>query len=72
MQFSDYTLNKYGLKQITAADKTQILGGSYAAMMGLDIARLRAQVAHDDFARARDGHGLAAPWSNWKAIARRG
>ena len=45
-----------------------ILGGSYAAMMGLDVAKLRAQVAGDDFARARAG-GLQAPWSNWKRIA---
>ena len=72
MQFSDYTLNKYGLPQITAADKAMILGGSYAAMMGLDIGKLRAQVANDDFARARASHGLDAPWSNWKAIAKKG
>jgi len=64
MQFSDYTLNNYGVSQITVADKRMILGGSYAAMMGLDIAKLRAQVANDDFSRARASHGLDAPWSN--------
>ncbi|MDT3678774.1 MAG: amidohydrolase family protein [Burkholderiaceae bacterium] len=71
LQFSDYTMNKYGLPQITAADKTQILGGSYAAMMGLDIGALRAKFAGDEFARARAA-GLQAPWSNWKRIAGRG
>jgi len=71
MQFSDYTLNKYGLQQITAADKRMILGGSYAAMMGLDIEQLRAKVGNDDFARARASRGLDAPWSNWKAIAKK-
>jgi predicted TIM-barrel fold metal-dependent hydrolase len=68
MQFSDYTMNKYGLPQITANDKKMILGGSYATMTGLDLARLRAQVGSDDFARARAG-GLQTPWSNWKRLA---
>jgi predicted TIM-barrel fold metal-dependent hydrolase len=71
MQFSDYTLNKYGLQQIGAADKRMILGGSYAGMMGLDIAQLRSKLGNDDFARARASRGLDAPWSNWKAIAKK-
>ena len=71
LQFSDYTMNKYGLPQITAADKTQILGGSYAAMMGLDVGQLRAKLAGDEFAHAR-ASGLQTPWSNWKRIAGRG
>lgn len=69
LRFSDYTLNKYGLQQIGVSEKKAILGGSYAAMLGLDVAKLRAQVADDEFARARREKGLAAPWSNWKRIA---
>lgn len=69
LKFSDATMHKYGLPQITDNDKKMILGGSYAAMMGLDIAKLRAAVADDEFAQARRARGRDAPWSNWKKLA---
>lgn len=70
-KFSDGTLRKYGLNQITDEDKRMILGQNYASMLGLDIAKLRAKVANDEFAQARKTRGLDAPFSNWRKLAKK-
>jgi uncharacterized protein len=66
-KYSDYTMEKYGLEQITKEDKARFLGLNYADMLGLDVEQLKAGIAGDEFARYQAENGLDKPFSNWKA-----
>jgi len=59
LELSDATRHRYGLAQLTEAEKAQILGGTYLRLMGLED-----HAVPDDGLR-RDP--AAAPFSHWKA-----
>jgi hypothetical protein len=52
----------FPISQITPAHKKKILADNFASRHGLDIARMKAAIADDEFARA-PGVPLAEPWS---------
>ncbi len=52
-----------GVPPLDDAMKDKILGGNLLALLGLDEATVRAQVAGDEVDAFRREHGLAAPWS---------
>ncbi len=62
-------LAKYGIEQLTNADRAAILGGNYAAMAGLDLAALVRQQADDAWSRRRREHGPDAPFTAWRELA---
>jgi hypothetical protein len=66
--YSHETMEKYGLAQITAADKALILGLNYARMIDLDVEAAKAKIADDEFSRYQQENGRDEPWSNWKAM----
>src|SRR5205823_11050578 len=57
LEFPDRLLERYRIEQLTPADRAAILGGNYARMVGLDVERVRARTAGDEFDRARAEHG---------------
>jgi len=61
-ELPDEVLERYEIAQLTAADRSAILGGNLLRLHGRDLAALREAVSDDTFARAR-ADGLAAPWS---------
>jgi predicted TIM-barrel fold metal-dependent hydrolase len=63
--FSDQTLDRYGLRQITDDDKALVLSGNFARLAGLDVAAMTRAIADDAFAVHRRENGLSAPWSHW-------
>lgn len=65
-QFSQTTLERFGLEQITGEDKSLILGLNFARLAGLDVETTLSAVADDEFARVRRENGLAEPWSHWR------
>lgn len=69
LHFTEYELNKYRIEQLTDADRANILGGNYARMIGLEVDAVRAAIAGDEFAVARERDGLATPWTAWKAAS---
>ena len=65
--FADYelpepVLERWGIPQLTAADRDAILGGNVLRLHGREPEDLRAEVAGDVFDRARRAGG-APPWS---------
>jgi predicted TIM-barrel fold metal-dependent hydrolase len=66
-RYSEQTMQKYNLPQITDADKANFLGLNYARMAGLDVGKLKEGIAGDEFDAYQREHGLDAPLSNWKA-----
>lgn len=66
-EFSEQTLEKYGLQQITDDDKRKVLGLNHARMVGLDPKEAKARIADDDYSRYRRQHGRDAPFVNWRA-----
>ena len=68
-QLSERALDTFGVEQLTMADKALILGGNYARLVGLDIEQAKARIADDEFSRTVREHGLAEPYSNWRAMA---
>ena len=65
--FLDYRLpedvmQKYGLQQFTEQDRRNILGLNAARLHKLDSAKLLANAANDEFARAR-ARQIPPPWS---------
>jgi uncharacterized protein len=64
-EFSAETMRRYGIGQITREQKAAILGGNYAAMIGLDLDAARRGIEHDDFSRAQREHGRLAAFSTW-------
>jgi predicted TIM-barrel fold metal-dependent hydrolase len=63
--FSEQTLDRYGIEQITAEQKAGILGLNYARMAGLDVDAARARIAGDAFSEHQRSHGLDPPYRNW-------
>ncbi|WP_340538520.1 amidohydrolase family protein [Nocardioides sp. GXZ039] len=66
LEFSEATLHKFGIPQLTEDDKRAILGLNYAGLVGFDIETARAQHRHDEFALARSVDGLKPPFSTWR------
>lgn len=71
LEFSDRVLEKFGIEQLSRADKEQILGKNYARMIGLDVASAVEAVADDEFSRFTQANGLAEPFSYWRDHADR-
>jgi hypothetical protein len=69
--FSEQTLNAFGLEQITREDRAAILGGNYARILDIDVAKAKSAIADDEFSRERAKTGIQAPYSNWKALLER-
>ncbi len=69
MEFSDRTLEKFGIEQISEQEKRNILGLTYAKLTGTDVAKAITQTANDEFARSRSAHGLREPYSIWREAA---
>jgi hypothetical protein len=67
--FSEQTLNKYGLEQITREDKAKVLGLNYAGLIGLDVDAAQEKISDDQFSRYRREHGRDRPFANWTASA---
>jgi len=65
LTFSEETMNRYGVDQITRAQKADILGGVYARMIGLDIDKAKRDIADDEFTRAKREHGVQPAFSTW-------
>ncbi len=68
LEFSEATQAKYGVRQITLEDKHRILGGNYAAMVGLDEGELLARIADDEFSQERRERGIAGAYSYWRGL----
>lgn len=62
LQIPDDLMQGYGLPPLTNAIKAKILGLNHARILGLDVDRMRAQAATDEWT-ARRKKGLAQPWS---------
>ncbi|MBV9204200.1 MAG: amidohydrolase family protein [Actinobacteria bacterium] len=62
-------LAKYGIEQLTAADRAAILSGNYAVMAGLDLAGLARRQAEDEWSSRRRRHGLDPPFTAWRELA---
>ena len=63
-------LDRYGIAQLTEADRAAILGGNYARMAGLDLEALRAAQADDGWATLRQQEGRQPPWNAWDELVR--
>ncbi|WP_068071556.1 amidohydrolase family protein [Novosphingobium lentum] len=61
-QFADTHCEEFGIRQLTDADKCNIMGRNAMALYDIDEAALLASTADDDFARARRA-GIPQPWS---------
>lgn len=64
-RFSQATLDRHGIPQIDEAVKRRILGGNYAAMIGLDVDDWKQRQAGDAFSSLEN---LKEPWSCWTAM----
>jgi predicted TIM-barrel fold metal-dependent hydrolase len=69
LQFSDATLHKFGIPQITRQDKEKILGLNYASLVGIDVPATRQRQKTDEFATKRAEKGLAPAFSTWREMA---
>lgn len=65
-QFSDATLAKYGLPQVTPEMLAPMLGLNYVRLLDLDLDTRMAAIEADEFTAQRRETGLQAPYSNWK------
>jgi predicted TIM-barrel fold metal-dependent hydrolase len=70
LEFSEELQAKYKLKSLTKAEKSLILGGNYARIVGLDVEKAKKLIADDEFAREKTRTGRQAPYSNWMNWAR--
>lgn len=62
------TLDTYGCRQLTAADRAAILGGNLLRLHGRTPAQVLADTAGDTFTAERAGGG-APPWSGLRSTA---
>lgn len=69
LQFSDATLHKFGIPQITREDKEKILGLNYASLVGVDVPTVRQRQQADEFSAIRTEKGLAPAFSTWREMA---
>jgi len=67
LSFPDELLSRYRIPQVTEEDRANILGGTYARMLDLNLDQLRAGIADDEFALAKAASPAAPPWSRWRA-----
>jgi predicted TIM-barrel fold metal-dependent hydrolase len=70
LEFSEELRAKYKLKSLTKAEKSLILGGNYARIVGLDVEKAKKLIGDDEFAREKTRTGRQAPYSNWMNWAR--
>ncbi len=63
-EFSQETLDKFGIEQLTKDDKALMLSGNYARLLGLDLADIQRRISDDEFTRERRETGLQPPWKN--------
>jgi predicted TIM-barrel fold metal-dependent hydrolase len=68
-EFSEQTLYRHGIAQITREQKAMILGGSYARMIGLDLEAAGRGIEDDEFAQAQRANGLEPLYSTWTSTA---
>jgi predicted TIM-barrel fold metal-dependent hydrolase len=66
-EFSEATMSKYGVPQITPEIRAMILGGNYARILGIDIDEAKRNIAEDEFSKERATTGIQPPYSNWKS-----
>jgi predicted TIM-barrel fold metal-dependent hydrolase len=71
-QFSEATMQKFGIPQITSEERALILGGNYARIVGLDSDKAKKAIADDEFAQEKRKTGLQAPYSNWRRYLKEG
>ena len=62
-------LEKYGIEQLTSADRAAMLGGNYAAMAAVDLTGLARRQADDEWSRRRREQGPDAPFTAWRELA---
>ncbi|MCW2527183.1 MAG: amidohydrolase [Pseudonocardiales bacterium] len=65
--YSEETMAKFNLPQVTEEDKANFLGLNYARMMRLDVQELKAGIKGDEYDVYQQANGLDAPLSNWKS-----
>jgi len=65
-KFSQTTLERYGIPQMTQEDMQLILGGNYARILGIDIEAAKQKIANDEFAKERARTGIQPLYSNWR------
>ncbi len=65
-KFQDSTMQRWGIPQITKQDMSNILGGNYARILGIDVEAAKKRIANDEFTKERAKTGIQAPYSNWK------
>jgi predicted TIM-barrel fold metal-dependent hydrolase len=71
-KFSEATLERYGIPQITKEDMQLILGGNYARLLGIDIEAAKKKIANDEFAKERARTGIQPLYSNWRKYIKDG
>jgi len=71
-KFSDETMSRFGIPQITKDDLALVLGGNFARLAGLDTEGAKQRIANDEFAQERRSTGLQAPYSNWRRYLKDG
>jgi len=71
-KFSDATMKKLNIPQITDDDLSLILGGNFARLIGLDADKAKARIADDEFAQELRKTGMQAPYSNWRRYLQSG
>jgi predicted TIM-barrel fold metal-dependent hydrolase len=64
-EFTEQTLYRHGIEQLTRDDKAAILGTSYAHMIGLDLESAARGIEDDEVARAQRTNGLEPLYSTW-------
>jgi hypothetical protein len=65
-QFSETTLNRYGIPQMTKEDMKLILSGNYTWLLGIDIEAAKKKIANDEFAKERARTGIQPLYSNFR------
>jgi predicted TIM-barrel fold metal-dependent hydrolase len=65
-QFSEETMSRWGIKQITKEDKANILGANFARIVGVDIEAAKKKIANDEFSKERARTGIQPIYSNWR------
>jgi uncharacterized protein len=66
LEFTDETLEKFGIEQWDHEQKRLFLGGNYARNNGIDIEVKKDAIKDDEFSRERGEIGLAEPYSHWR------
>jgi predicted TIM-barrel fold metal-dependent hydrolase len=62
-------VEEYGYPELTAQDKANILGLSFARVHGLDLDAIRDAIAGDDIEQRKRERGLREPWAELPQVA---